>query len=82
MRLEKYKEDAGSIIAILQPLSSSEIFGEQSTKQGIKHVWNITYITKAYKVLNVKVDAGTGKVLVHSSSGVMDFMQDGNNIES
>ncbi len=82
VRLDKYKEEVGSVVAILQPLSNDEIFGSgNSAKAAAKLVWNITYITKAYKVLNIKIDAETGKVLAHSSSGVMDFMQDGNALE-
>jgi len=79
IRTGKYKEDVSSIIAILQPLNSEEIFGTGfEGKARIITVWNITYITKAYKVLNVKIDAETGKVLADSLTGVMDFMQDGN----
>ena len=37
-------------------------------------VWNLTYITTAYNVINVKIDAASGNVLSHKMYGVMDFM--------
>lgn len=77
VRKDKYKEEAGSVIAILQPLGDEEIgiTAAAKGKPATRLVWNITYITKAYKVLNIKIDATTGKVLTDSSSGVMDFVQ-------
>ena len=81
VRLKKYKgEEASSVIAILQPLTGEEIF-DQSLGSADKNpgrpipVWNITYITASYNIINVKVDAETGKVLTDRMSGVMDFMQ-------
>ncbi len=81
VRVSKYKgEEATSIIAILQPLTDEEIFDSGSSwkaKDASKAipVWNLTYITSAYNILNVKIDAATGKVLTDRMSGVMDFMQ-------
>ncbi len=81
VRLSKYKgEEATRVIAILQPLTSGEIFDSGSsgkTKKGSEAipVWNLTYITSAYNILNIKIDAKTGKVLSDRMSGVMDFMQ-------
>ena len=49
------------------------------TKAGVRPVWNITYITASFNVINIKIDAGTGKVLNHRISGVMDFAQKDNN---
>lgn len=76
-------EEASRIIAILQPLGEEEIFAVASDRQtkkrnaakAIRPVWNITYITSAFNVLNIKIDAGTGEVLAHKLSGVMDFVQ-------
>ena len=84
-------EETSRVIAILQPLTQDEILaGNESDRGGkgnsknkaspaaansIRPVWNVTYITTAYNVINVKVDAETGKVLSHRLSGVMDFMQ-------
>lgn len=38
-----------------------------------KLVWNITYITKKFNVLNVKIDAVKGIVLEHSAESLFDF---------
>ena len=83
VRISNYKgEGASRIIAILQPLTQNEILaGNESDskkaapKASVRPVWNITYITTAYNVINVKIDAETGRVLSHRLSGVMDFMQ-------
>ena len=84
-------EETSRVIAILQPLTQDEILAGNESDSGskgnsknkaspaaansIRPVWNVTYITTAYNVINVKVDAETGKVLSHRLSGVMDFMQ-------
>lgn len=74
MKKEKCKgEETRSVVAILQPLTESEIYGKGKPK--VLTVWNITYITSSFNVLNVKVDALTGKALADSVRGVMDFMQ-------
>ncbi len=96
VRANSYKdEEERSVVAILQPLTPEEIFGNPSNsgngngrkaaKEAAKvarsaatkalPVWNITYITASFNVINIKIDAETGKVLNHRISGVMDFMQ-------
>jgi hypothetical protein len=75
IRLEKYKGDVASLIVILQQLSDKELFGNKA--RASRPVWNLTYITRAYKVINIKIDAESGKALCDNCSGVMDFMQDG-----
>ncbi len=79
VRGSKYKgEGVSSLIAILQPLSAEEIFdgiGKAKKIAGPIPVWNLTYITTSYNIINVKIDAETGKVLSDRMSGVMDFMQ-------
>ncbi len=76
VRTSDYKgEGANKIIMVLQPLTGEEISGNGS--KAVELVWNITYITSGFNVLNVKLSAETGKVLKHGISGVMDFMQTG-----
>jgi hypothetical protein len=59
---EKYpNEEADKIIAILQNL---EEFG---------NIWNMTFITKRFNTLNIKISAGNGKVLEHKLSSIFDF---------
>ncbi|MBI2581365.1 hypothetical protein HYV85_06220 [Candidatus Woesearchaeota archaeon] len=88
VRAGSYKdEEASTVIAILQPLTPEEVSGgsengstggNSSGKESearARPVWNITYITGSFNVINIKIDAETGKVLNHRISGVMDFMQ-------
>ena len=59
------KEEANKIIAILQNLEK------------LGTVWNITFITKAFNTLNVKVNAEDGKVLEHKLSSIFDLRKEG-----
>lgn len=62
---EKYpKEVSNKIIAILQNL---EEFGD---------VWNMTFITKSFNTLNLKLNADDGKVLEHKLSSIFDFRKE------
>jgi hypothetical protein len=80
LRKDKHKEEIGSLILILQPLNDSAIFGTSGSASKSRPVWNLTYITKSYNILNIKIDATSGIVLSDTVSGVMEFMQDGNNM--
>lgn len=55
------QETPEKTIAILQNLD----FGQ---------VWNITYITLAYKTINLKVSSSTGDVLKHGLVSLYDFI--------
>jgi len=37
------------------------------------HVYNFTYVTAAFNMLNVKIDSSTGEVLEHQLSNLMDM---------
>ena len=52
--------------------AAAEMKAEESEA---RPVWNITYITRSFNVINIKIDAETGDVLNHGISGVMDFVQ-------
>ena len=39
----------------------------------IGQVWNITFLTKDFKVLNFKVDSGSQKIIKKSSNSIFDF---------
>lgn len=58
------KDRSIKTIAILQNLSD---FGD---------IWNITYITEAFNMLNMKIDASTGKILQHNLSSVFSFRKE------
>ncbi len=38
-------------------------------------LWNITYITKSLNILNLKVDAISGKLLEQKTENIMNFKQ-------
>jgi len=62
---KKYsKEEASKIIVILQNL------------EGFGNVWNITFVTKAFNTLNMKLSVENGKVLEHKLSSVFDFRKE------
>ena len=37
------------------------------------HVWNITFVTQDYQVLNIKIAAQTGVVLTHNAHSLLDM---------
>lgn len=55
------KEESLKIIAILQNIS------------GLSNIWNITQITKNFKILNIKINANTGKIIKYNLLSVFDF---------
>jgi len=58
---EKYKEEVPvKRIAILQHLP-------------VGQVWNITFVTQTFKTLNIKVDAGTGKIVSDKLLSIVEF---------
>ena len=60
-QVTEYKaETPYKIITILQTLD-------------IGQVYNITYVTQSFKVLNFKIDASNGKVLKKKLESIMDF---------
>lgn len=60
LRKEKFNsEPVTKYIAILQHLH--------------KQLWNITLITKAFNLINIKIDTKTGDVLSSSKSSMMDL---------
>ena len=48
-------------VAILQNLSN------------LGNVWNITYVTEAFNTLNIKIDAGSGKIVEYNLSSLFSF---------
>jgi len=65
LKKEKYPgEIASKIIAILQNL---EAYGD---------IWNITFVTLSYNILNLKLSAETGRVLYSHLESLMSFRQE------
>jgi len=60
VRQEKYKgEPINKYIVILQNLH--------------KQVWNVTLITSAFNIINIKIDAKTGEVISTNKHSVLDL---------
>ncbi len=57
-----YSEKAKSVVIVLQNLDGEAL-------------WNMTFITEAFKVINVRVSASSGKIISHTASAISDFMQ-------
>ena len=57
--LSKYNTGASKIIVVLQKIEDL--------------VWNVTYITTNFGMLNVKIDAQDGKLLSENYSSLLDF---------
>ena len=58
------KDKSMKTIAILQNIS------------GFGNIWNITFITEAFNTLNIKIDAGNGKILEHNLSSIFAFRKE------
>ena len=59
---EKYGEKLQKVVMVLQ-------------KIGGESLWNMTFITASFKVVNVRVSASTGKVISHNAASLSDFIQ-------
>ncbi len=57
-----YSEKPQKVVMVLQNLDSEVL-------------WNLTFITVAFKVVNVRLSAFSGKVISHNASAISDFMQ-------
>ncbi len=73
LALDKIKVDFNGAMEITKKVISSEYPGDNSFTKTIvilqnldnKVIWNITLLTSTLKLLNIKLDASTGKVLSH-----------------
>lgn len=59
---EEYGEKPQKVVMVLQNL-------------GGEALWNMTFITAAFKIVNVRVSASTGKLISHNAASISDFMQ-------
>jgi len=60
--IKKYHETPSKIIIVLQKLE--------------KAVWNISYITETFNLINIKIDASTGKIISENRSSLLSFKAD------
>ena len=77
IEFEKMQELLKSFISENYPKEklTKEIIILQNTdvKESTHTVWNVTYITDTFKVLNIKLDALEGEVLSHELRSIMEF---------
>lgn len=78
--INKVKISSESALGIAQGLQKKSYPGELPIKkifvlQNISRgqVWNITYITKGFSTINIKIDAETGKILKHEAASLVSF---------
>jgi len=38
-----------------------------------EQIWNLTFVSKAFSTLNIKVDAGSGKIVSHNLTNLFSF---------
>ncbi|MBN1386575.1 hypothetical protein JW968_06420 [Candidatus Woesearchaeota archaeon] len=61
LKHDKYpNEEIMKKIIILQHLPSGQVY-------------NMTYVTQSFRILNIKLDSGTGKVREHNLASIMDL---------
>jgi hypothetical protein len=78
--IRKVKIDKTEALAIVSRLKQDKYPGELLDHEIIllqnfsrKHIYNITYFTKAFKTLNVKINAGDGKVMSDELASLVTF---------
>ncbi|HZX44464.1 MAG TPA: hypothetical protein VFF28_02150 [Candidatus Nanoarchaeia archaeon] len=78
--VEKIKIDIAEALQTAEKIQAKEYKNETPFKiitilqnLDIGQVYNITYVTQSFKVLNLKIDSTDGKVLAKSLKSVMDF---------
>jgi hypothetical protein len=77
---EKIKIDITEALQTAEKIQTTEYKNESPSKIitilqkiDIGQIYNITYVTQSFKVLNFKVDSSTGKLLKKSLKSIMDF---------
>ncbi|MEM4267001.1 MAG: hypothetical protein QW404_03020 [Candidatus Nanoarchaeia archaeon] len=78
---DKVKLDFDKVMGIVKKFISSEYPNDSSFTKTIvilqcldnKVVWNITFLTSTLKLINVKLDASSGKVISHTSESFLSM---------
>ncbi len=76
--LKKLKISFEKVLEITEKLRKEKYKHETPTKtivilQNAKPLWNITYLTASFKILNVKINAITGEIIEERLESVMGF---------
>jgi len=78
LKLDLIKTGFKKTLEIIEKLRKEKYSHETPTKtivilQNTKPVWNITYLTASFKILNVKIDATNGEIIEEKLESVMEF---------
>ena len=81
LELKKVKVKVDEVLDIVDKLQKEKYRAEVPVKvivilqhlEKLGDVWNITYVSRTFKTLNVKVDAGTGKVVAEHLDSLFEF---------
>jgi len=81
--IEKLKTTFDDILEIAKKFQIKEFSNEMISKimvilqnnDGYGIIWNITFVTKSFKTINVKINAENGDILNHSMESLMDFVK-------
>lgn len=79
LKLYDIKIDLDNAEDLIKKLIDSDYKNEEIQKKIIilqvidEPAWNITYITKSFNVLNVKINAINGKIINHSMENLLNF---------
>jgi len=80
LELDNVKVDREQALEKAKELRVEHYPNEQTDKEIVilqvhenKLMYNITYFTKSFKTLNIKIDAGNGEVLDHKLSSLVSF---------
>ena len=83
LKLNTVKVDLEEIVKIIKKLINEKYKGENPNKKIIflqgfedKIVWNVTYITSNFNILNVKVDSINGEILYEKIESALNWKKD------
>lgn len=81
LKLEEIKFDFEAAIKVIEKLIGEKYKGEEKQKAIVilqvleNPTWNITYLTKGFNILNVKINAISGKILEEKIQSAISFKQ-------
>ena len=81
LKLEEIKINLEQAVKLIEKLIGEKYKGEQKQKAIVilqvleNPTWNVTYLTKGFNILNVKIDAISGKILSEKIQSAISFKQ-------
>lgn len=78
--LDKINVDESKALEIAENLQQTYYSSDPPMKKiliiqniDLGQIWNITFITRTFKTLNMKIDAETGRIIEHKATSIMQF---------